>query len=126
MKLFSLIKNIKCRIVGNINIDISGLYHRDSDVKIDEHCIVFSRDLNSAQNGPDGWQAAVIAHELLHLYGAEDFYVSSSRKILAKIYYPNDIMLSASYDIDTNTIDSATAFYIGWLDIVPNVLNKKG
>lgn len=99
---------------------------RDSDVKIDEHCIVFSRDLNSAQNGPDGWQAAVIAHELLHLYGAEDFYVSSSRKILAKIYYPNDIMLSAAYDIDTNNIDSATAFYIGWLDIVPNVLNKKG
>lgn len=32
MKLFSLIKNIKCRVIGNINLEISGLYHRDSEV----------------------------------------------------------------------------------------------
>ncbi len=99
---------------------------RDSDIKIDEHCIVFARDLNSAKNGPEGSQASVIAHEMLHLYGAEDFYSSSSRKKLANIHYPKDIMLSQSYNIDTNTIDDATAFYIGWTDIVPDVLNKKG
>ena len=33
MKLFKLIKNIKCRILGNINLDIFGLYHRDTDVE---------------------------------------------------------------------------------------------
>lgn len=33
MKLFSLLKNIKCRVVGNLNIEISGLYHKDSEVK---------------------------------------------------------------------------------------------
>lgn len=99
---------------------------RDADIKIDEHCIVFARDLNSTQNGPAGSQAAVIAHEMLHLYGAEDFYASSSRKNLAKIYYSNDIMLSAAYDIDTNTVESATAFYIGWTDTVPDVLKQKG
>lgn len=99
---------------------------RDADVKIDEHCIVFARDLYSTQNGPAGSQAAVIAHEMLHLYGAEDFYASSSRKNLAKTYYPKDIMLSAAYDIDTNTVESATAFYIGWIDTVPDVLKQKG
>lgn len=33
MKLFSLIKNINCRVVGNTNIQISGLYHKDTEVK---------------------------------------------------------------------------------------------
>ena len=33
MKLFKLIKNYRCRVVGNSNIEISGLYHRDTDVK---------------------------------------------------------------------------------------------
>ncbi len=98
---------------------------RDADIKIDEHCIVFARDLNSIQNGPAGSQAAVIAHEMLHLYGAEDFYASSSRKNLAKIYYPSDIMLSAAYDIDTNTVESATAFYVGWTNTVPDILKQK-
>ena len=99
---------------------------KDAGIKIDEHCIVFARDLNSTQNGNAGSQAAVIAHEMLHLYGAEDFYASLSRKSLARIYYPDDIMLSAAYDIDTNTVESATAFYIGWTNTVPYVLKQKG
>ena len=33
MKLFSLIKNLKCRTLGNLNIDISGLYHNDKFVQ---------------------------------------------------------------------------------------------
>ena len=99
---------------------------RDADIKIDEHCIVFARDLNSTQNGPAGKQASVIAHETLHLYGAEDFYTSSSRKILAQIYCPGDIMLSAAYDIDTNAIGSATAFYIGWTDTAPKIIKRSG
>lgn len=99
---------------------------RGQNLKIDEHCIVFARDLNSTQNGAAGWQASVIAHEMLHLFGAEDFYSISSRKSLARIHYPRDIMLSAAYNIDENTIGAATAFYIGWTDKVPDVLNKKG
>lgn len=99
---------------------------RGTTVHIDEHCIVFARELNTTQNGPAGSQAAVIAHEMLHLYGAEDFYADASRKSLARIHYPSDIMLSAAYDIDTNTIEPATAFYIGWTDTVPEVLKQKG
>ena len=99
---------------------------RDADMKVDEHCIVFARELNTVKNGPDGQQAAVVAHEMLHLYGAEDFYASAPRKSLAKKYYPSDIMLSAAYDIKTNTIEAATAFYIGWTDTVPSVIEEEG
>lgn len=99
---------------------------RGTDTKIDEHCIVFARELNTANNGPEGSQAAVVAHEMLHLYGAEDLYASTSRKSLARRYFPNDIMLSAAYDIGTNTVDAATAFYIGWTDTVPEVFWQNG
>lgn len=99
---------------------------KGTDVKIDEHCIAFARELNATQNGPAGSQAAIIAHEMLYLYGAENFYAKPSRQNLAKIYYPRDIMLSAAYDIDTNTVGAATAFYIGWTNTVPEVFKKPG
>lgn len=99
---------------------------RDADYKIDEHCIVFSRELNSTQNSRLGLHASVVAHEILHLYGAEDLYVGSSRERLAKKHYPGDIMLSAKYDINENTVRDATAFYVGWTDSVPDVIKQKG
>ena len=33
MKLYSLLKNIKCRVYGSMLVDISGLYHNDKEVK---------------------------------------------------------------------------------------------
>ncbi len=33
MKLFSLIKNLNCRVLGNTVLEISGLYHQDTEVK---------------------------------------------------------------------------------------------
>ncbi|MBQ8425936.1 MAG: UDP-N-acetylmuramoyl-L-alanyl-D-glutamate--2,6-diaminopimelate ligase [Clostridia bacterium] len=33
MKLFSLLKDIKCRVFGNLNLNISGLFHKDTEVK---------------------------------------------------------------------------------------------
>lgn len=33
MKLYSLLKNIKCRVFGSELVDISGLYHNDKEVK---------------------------------------------------------------------------------------------
>lgn len=99
---------------------------RDSNLNIDEHCIVFARDLNSTKNGPAGSQASVVAHEMLHLFGAEDYYASTSRKSLAKEHYPDDIMLSAAYDIKTNTIEDVTAFYVGWTNEPPKILYREG
>ncbi len=33
MKLYSLIKNLNCRVLGNTVLEISGLYHQDTEVK---------------------------------------------------------------------------------------------
>lgn len=95
---------------------------REYTGKLDEHCIVFSRDLNPTGKEPVGSQSSVIAHEMLHLYGAEDFYASSSRKSLAVSHYPNDLMLYTAYYLSQNTLGDATAFYIGWIDEAPSVL----
>lgn len=93
---------------------------RGTSVNAAEHCIVFAYDYNSDGSEPEGAQASVIAHEILHLYGAEDFYDTTSRKALAAKYYPFDIMLGAEYNINFNNIGDATAFYIGWTNNVPD------
>ena len=95
---------------------------RGAEPYVDEHCIVFARDLNASGREPRGSQASIVAHEMLHLFGAEDFYANDLRKQLAKIHYPNDIMLGANYYIQVNTLGNATAFYVGWTDQVPDVL----
>lgn len=95
---------------------------RGQSMQIEEHCIIFAYDLNSNHKDPIGSQSSIVAHEMLHLFGAEDFYATANRKTLAKKYYPADIMLGANYYIITNNIGDATAFYIGWTDEVPDVL----
>ena len=95
---------------------------RGMDFSTEEHCIIFARDLGSSGNDPLGCQSSVIAHEMLHLFGAEDYYTTAQRKALAQKKYPGDIMISANYYISTNTIGDATAFYVGWTNEVPSVL----
>lgn len=93
--------------------------------KVEEHCILFTNDLYPTGNEPIGAQASIVAHEMLHLFGAEDYYATESRKAIARRYYPNDLMLGANYDVRTNRIGDATAFYIGWTDEVPEVLERE-
>lgn len=95
---------------------------RGYEINVEEHCVIFAHDLNSSHTEPAGSQASIIAHEMLHLYGAEDLYTPSTRKTLAKAYYPNDIMLVQYYSILDNTLEDTTAFYIGWTDKVPDEL----
>jgi hypothetical protein len=89
---------------------------------LDEHCILFVRDRNLIGNAPAGSQASIVAHEILYLFGAENFYASASREQLAEKLYKSDIMLNIYYDIAKNSIGDATAFYIGWIHKVPDVL----
>ncbi len=64
----------------------------------------------------------VMAHELLHQFGAWDLYYEvgkvqtkeSSR--LAMESYPNSIMLNSSKNKDLKEIDELTAWRIGWSD----------
>ncbi len=98
----------------------------DQNLGIEEHCVLFARDLNSGSGYyPSGIQASIVAHEILHMYGAEDFYSSEKRKALAEQHYPNDIMLSAKYNLSRNVLGDATAFYIGWTDNIPDVIKSE-
>ena len=97
---------------------------REAEFDVVEHCVLFAWDLYSDGNDPGGAQASVVAHEILHLYGAEDFYTPYSRKTLASFVYPDDIMLRTAYDIRENQLGDTTAFYIGWSDEVPDVILK--
>lgn len=99
---------------------------RGSDILMEEHCVLFARDLHTDTNAADGSQAAVIASNILYLYGAESFTASETRKSMAIYHYPYDLMLSAAYDIHMNVVGRATAFYIGWTDEAPDVMYQEG
>ena len=57
--------------------------------------------------------AGSIRHELLHLYGAKDFYYHEDVKAAAQRAFPDSIMLD---DGPASTVDSFTAWCIGWTD----------
>jgi len=53
------------------------------------------------------------AHELLHLYGARDYYYPDDYHGAAQAYFPDSLMLNST---KTASIDSLTAYIIGWTD----------
>ncbi len=56
------------------------------------------------------------AHEALHLFGADDLYnITGGRD-----YAPRDVMHRRARYLAATTIDSLTAYAIGWTDRVPN------
>ena len=61
------------------------------------------------------WQSLhyTIAHEGLHLFGADDLYNIKN----AKTYATNDIMHYASRYLEDSEINSLTAYAIGWSDL---------
>jgi len=73
---------------------------------------------------------AVYAHEILHLFGAvdyyredEEFYVSAEAVAHAKKHFPTDIMVT-NYGKDgeiTNELTRLTALGLGWIDDVPEL-----
>jgi hypothetical protein len=87
-----------------------------------EHCVIFADYLGSSSDArQDGSRASTVAHEILHLFGAEDYYTSYSREQLANQKYPNDIMLWQYDNIEENLIGDFTAFSVGWTNSVPQV-----
>lgn len=68
-----------------------------------------------------GDETSSINHEFLHLFGAEDLYEdkstgeNSGRAAIAKMHYPNDIMLVGS----SKSIGAYTAYAVGWTDVCP-------
>lgn len=82
------------------------------DNKSPEYCVVTEK------------RASVIAHEILHLFGALDFYLHhgmmkySQRKHVfqANKEFQNDIMAYPARDINQLDIEELTAYLIGWRD----------
>lgn len=60
-----------------------------------------------------GDDEATLRHELLHLFGAEDFYVQEDIKSAAASLCPDSIMLDGLTD---DRVDSLTAYLIGWTE----------
>lgn len=67
--------------------------------------------------------ASCIAHEMLHLAGAWDYYqtfmTTAEQEAQARKDFPNSIMLRTSYSIEELEIDPITAWRIGWGDVKP-------
>ena len=59
----------------------------------------------------EGDGESIVRHELLHLYGAEDYYVHSDVKAAAQALCPDSIMLSSA---GAARMDSLTAYVVGW------------
>lgn len=65
--------------------------------------------------------ASVYAHEMLHLFGAHDYYEEAEYSEEAvkyiKLKYPNDIMLKVSKGNNIkNSVGKLTAYHLGWID----------
>ena len=90
-----------------------------NDAKQIEFCVFFDDTIKSDGN----ICCSTIAHELLHLFGAEDFYdpygEMPQREKLAQTLYPQDIMLSLVNDVNKAEIGEYTAYSIGWTDTLP-------
>ena len=61
----------------------------------------------------DDDQAENCMHELLHLFGAQDYYYPDAYHAAAMQYFPDSIMLEPKAG---NRADSLTAYLIGWTD----------
>ena len=55
--------------------------------------------------------ASTLRHELLHLYGAQDFYVEPAIKAAAQRIFPDSVMLSSTAE---SRVDGLTAYIVGW------------
>lgn len=99
--------------------------HQLSEQIVDhlEHAVIFSEPLGVTANTWrfSGRRTATIAHEILHLFGAEDYYLTDNRLRLAEKHFKDDIMLLDTFTISRLHIRECTAYHIGWTDELPEV-----
>jgi len=89
MKLFSLLKNLNCRTLGNLNIEISGLYHHDKNVQANGlfFCINGTNDNGEKYISlaiKNGAVAVVVNHEVKNV-SVPQIIVSDTRHAMAII-----------------------------------------
>ncbi|MBX3421829.1 MAG: hypothetical protein KF752_09780 [Pirellulaceae bacterium] len=78
-----------------------------------EGAIVYEQD-----NSGNGVVSSVIAHEILHLYGAWDLYETLSQSAeneeRARRLFPSSIMRRIADDINELEVDEVSAWLVGW------------
>ena len=80
-----------------------------------ERCVVFHTHNEDYEYADTPY---TYAHELLHLFGAEDLYspvIAEEKEIAFKALFPNDIMCGGN-DIELLSVSPFTAWRIGWTD----------
>ena len=99
--------------------------HADPYSQIMEYAVVYARNTDvpatDTLHQKTHNRASVVAHELLHLFGAEEMYDPAGRNEIAKQKYPKDVMLWTENFIARNEITEFTAYCIGWTDTVPAI-----
>ena len=55
--------------------------------------------------------AGTVRHELLHLYGAEDFYFHDDMLAAAERHFPNSVMIRSN---ENSVTDPLSAYLVGW------------
>ena len=100
------------------------LSHSESNIeRKKEFCVLFSQSVGYT----DTTCYSTIAHEILHLFGAEDYYDPygnyPEREKLAKELYPNDIMFGTVTDVNNVSVGNYTAYSVGWIDELPEECN---
>lgn len=92
-------------------------YNNDYDKKM--YFLEGSMLYNSYEDGEPAC-ALSIAHEMCHLFGAEDLYATfiqtEENEARARELFPDDVMLGVSYDTDSKKIDRLTAWLVGLSD----------
>lgn len=106
-----------------INKEGRSYKHSHSQTAIErkyEFCVFFSQSIGYT----DSTCYSTIAHEILHLFGAEDYYDPygdyPEREKLATKLYPNDIMFGTVKDVNQVNVGNYTAYSVGWLNELPD------
>ena len=94
-----------------------------------EYCVIAIRTQNGSVN-----PAAVYAHEMLHMFGAQDFYrkdfgdviYNETRAELCRTLCPNAIMLDCYQEMADVQVSGFTAYCVGWIDFLPGNYNVRG
>lgn len=99
--------------------------HADPYAQMLEYAVVYARNTDvpatDALHQKTHNRASVVAHELLHLFGAEEMYDPAGRNEIAKQKYLKDVMLWTESFIARNEITEFTAYCIGWTDTIPAI-----
>lgn len=94
----------------------------------DRDAVEYSVIFNGYPGSDASAGAATVVHELLHQFGAEDYYdpygTSPRRRELAEQYCSRDIMLRVYENISCNEIGAVTAYTVGWLREAPELVRN--